>query len=75
MHKFGHVPELLITFGPSSMLVEPAQLVWGRIAVDYRVPEALKGPLSALYGTWFSMYRGFMMAVALLRLVAIWLLL
>ena len=75
VHKFGHVPELLITFGLSYILVELVQLVWGRIAVDYRVPEALKGPLFTLYGTQFPMYRGFMMAVALLMLVAIWLLL
>ena len=75
VHKFGHVPELLITFGLSYILVELVQLVWGRIAVDYRVPEALKGPLFTLYGTQFPMYRGFMMAVALCMLLAIWLLL
>ena len=75
VHKFGPVPELLITFGLSYILVELVQLVWGRIAVDYRVPEALKGPLFTLYGTQFPMYRGFMMAVALFMLVAIWLLL
>ncbi|CDS49790.1 High-affinity branched-chain amino acid transport system permease protein LivH (TC 3.A.1.4.1) [Polaromonas sp. CG9_12] len=75
VHKFGHVPELLITFGLSYILVELVQLVWGRIAVDYRVPEALKGPLFTIYGTQFPMYRGFMMAVALFMLVAVWLLL
>ena len=75
VHKFGHVPELLITFGLSYILVELVQLVWGRIAVDYRVPEALKGPLFTLYGTQFPMYRAFMMAVALCMLLAIWLLL
>ncbi len=75
VHKFGHVPELLVTFGLSYILVELVQLVWGRIAVDYRIPEALKGPLFTLYGTQFPMYRGFMMAVALLMLVAVWLLL
>ena len=75
VHKYGHVPELLITFGLSYILVELVQLVWGRIAVDYRVPEALRGPLFTLYGTQFPMYRGFMMAVALFMLVAIWLLL
>ena len=75
VHKFGHVPELLITFGLSYILVELVQLVWGRIAVDYRIPEALKGPLFTLYGTQFPMYRGFMMAVALLMLVSVWLLL
>ena len=75
VHKFGHVPELLITFGLSYILVELVQLVWGRIAVDYRIPEALKGPLFTLYGTQFPMYRGFMMLVALFMLLAVWLLL
>jgi branched-chain amino acid transport system permease protein len=75
VHKFGHVPELLITFGLSFVLLELVQLSWGRLPVDYKVPAALDGPLFTLYGTQFPMYRGFMMLVALLMLVSIWLLL
>ena len=75
VHPFGHVPELLITFGLSYIILELVQLVWGRSSVDYRVPAALDGPLFTLYGTQFPMYRGFMMAVALLMLLAVWLLL
>jgi branched-chain amino acid transport system permease protein len=75
VHKFGHVPELLITFGLSFIILEVVQLVWGTSSVDYRVPALLSGPLFTLYGTQFPMYRGFMMLVALLMLVAIWLLL
>jgi branched-chain amino acid transport system permease protein len=75
VHKFGHVPELLITFGLSYIILELVQLVWGRSSVDYRVPEALSGPLFTLYGTQFPIYRGFMMAVAIAMLVAVALLL
>ena len=75
VHKFGHVPELLITFGLSYILLEMVQLVWGRSSVDYRVPAELSGPLFTLYGTQFPIYRGFMMLVALLMLLAVWLLL
>ena len=75
VHKFGHVPELLITFGLSYILLELVQLVWGRSSVDYRVPVALDGPLFTLFGTQFPVYRGFMMAVAVAMLVAVWLLL
>ena len=75
VHKFGHVPELLITFGLSFILLEMVQLVWGTSSVDYRVPAALDGPLFTIFGTQFPMYRGFMMLVALLMLVALWLLL
>lgn len=75
VHHFGHVPELLITFGLSYIILELVQLIWGRSSVDYRVPEELSGPLFTLYGTQFPMYRGFMMGVALLMLLAIGLLL
>ena len=75
VHKFGHVPELLITFGLSYIILELVQLVWGRSSVDYRVPVALDGPLFTIFGTQFPMYRAFMMGVALLMLLAIWLLL
>ncbi len=75
VHIFGHVPELLITFGLSYILLELVQLVWGRGPLDYRVPAELDGPLFTIYGTQFPMYRGFMMGVALLMLVSIWLLL
>jgi branched-chain amino acid transport system permease protein len=75
VHKFGHVAELLITFGLSFIILEMVQLIWGTSSVDYRVPAELSGPLFTLYGTQFPIYRGFMMFVALLMLVAIWLLL
>jgi len=75
VHKFGHVPELLITFGLSFIVLEMVQLIWGTSSVDYRIPAALDGPLFTLYGTQFPTYRAFMMLVALLMLLAIWLLL
>jgi len=75
VHRFGHVAELLITFGLSFVILELVQLTWGRSAVDYRVPAILDGPLFTLYGTQFPMYRAFMMLVALLMLVSVWLLL
>jgi branched-chain amino acid transport system permease protein len=75
VHHFGHVPELLITFGLSYIILELVQLVWGRSSVDYRVPLELDGPLFTVFGTQFPKYRAFMMGVALVMLVAVWLLL
>lgn len=75
VHKFGHVPELLITFGLSFIILEMVQLIWGTSSADYRVPKELSGPLFTIFGTQFPMYRGFMMLVAVLMLIAIWLLL
>ena len=48
VHKYGHVPELLITFGLSYVIVELVQLIWGRIAVEFRPPEFLQGPAFTL---------------------------
>jgi branched-chain amino acid transport system permease protein len=43
VHRFGHVPELLVTFGLSYVALEVVQLVWGRTAVPFQVPPALQG--------------------------------
>jgi branched-chain amino acid transport system permease protein len=48
VHKFGHVPELLVTFGLSYVIVELVQLVWGRLALEFRPPEVLQGPAFTL---------------------------
>ena len=73
--KFGHVPELLVTFGLSYLILEVVQLVWGRSTVPYGLPEQLQGPLFTLYGTQFPKSRSFIMLVALLMLASVWLLL
>jgi branched-chain amino acid transport system permease protein len=73
VHKYGHVPELLFTFGLSYVVVELVQLVWGRSAVPYKIPAELDGPLFTLFTTTFPAYRGFMMLVAVVMLLSIWL--
>ncbi|MDQ2990788.1 MAG: branched-chain amino acid ABC transporter permease, partial [Pseudomonadota bacterium] len=75
LHKFGHVVELLFTFGLSYLMVELVQLIWGRAAVPYPIPKELDRPLFTLFATSFPMYRGFMMLVALSMLAGIWLVL
>ncbi|MEJ6023222.1 branched-chain amino acid ABC transporter permease [Ramlibacter sp. PS4R-6] len=75
VHHFGHVPELLITFGLSYLIVEIVQLMWGRSAMDYRKPGWLDYPAFHIFGTNFPMYRVFMMGVAFAMLAALWLLL
>jgi branched-chain amino acid transport system permease protein len=75
LHKYGHIPELLFTFGLSFLIVELVQLVWGRAAVRYPIPKELDGPLFTLFSTSFPIYRGFMMLIALSMLVSVYLLL
>lgn len=75
VHKFGHVPELLVTFGLSYLILELVQLVWGRATVPYGLPTQLQGPLFTLFGTQFPKSRSFIMLLALLMLLSVWLLL
>lgn len=48
VHKFGHVAELLITFGLSYIFLELVQLIWGRTALEFKPPEILQGPAFTL---------------------------
>ncbi len=73
VHKFGHVPELLITFGLSYLILEVVQLVWGRSSMDYRLPEQLEGPLFTVYGLSFPKSRAFVALVALVMMTSLWL--
>ena len=75
VHKFGHVPELLVTFGLSYLILELVQFVWGRSTVPYGLPTQLQGPLFTIYGTQFPKSRSFIMLVAVLMLISVWLLL
>ena len=75
VHTFGHVPDLLVTFGLSYLILELVQLLWGRSTVPYGLPTQLQGPLFTLYGTQFPKSRSFIMLVALVMLASVWLLL
>jgi len=73
VHRYGHVAELLFTFGLAYLIEEAVHLVWGRSSLDYRVPPDLDGPLFTIYGSAYPAFRGFMMLVAMAMLVSIWL--
>lgn len=104
VHPYGHVPELLVTFGLSYVVLELVQLIWGRTAVEFQPPELLRGSAFTLINhsaegmrliwgaaatdlctaadaavrvvcTPFPATRAFMMVIALLMLVSLWLLL
>ena len=104
VHKFGHVPELLITFGLSFVVFELVILTWGRLGVDFPPPEVLRGSAFTIINSsatglqlvagaapaamcsavdpgvhvacsQFPATRAFMMMIALVMLVALWLLL
>jgi branched-chain amino acid transport system permease protein len=71
-HRYGHIAELLFTFGLAFLIEEVVHLIWGRTAVDYKVPESLDGPLFTLFSTSFPAYKGFMMLVSVGMLFALY---
>ncbi len=75
VHKFGHVAELLFTFGLAYVIEEVVHLIWGRAPVDYRIPDELDFTLFTLFTTQYPAYRGFMMLVSVGMLIALYLLL
>jgi branched-chain amino acid transport system permease protein len=75
VHRYGHVAELLFTFGLAYLIEEAVHLVWGRAAVEYRIPAALDGPMFSIFTSQYPIYRGFMMLVSVMMLVSTWLVL
>ena len=71
IHRYGHVAELLFTFGLAFIIGEIVPLVWGRAPVPYRVPAGLDAPLFTVAGNAYPAYRLFMMLVAVLMFAAL----
>lgn len=75
VHKFGHVAELLFTFGLAYVIEELVHLIWGRAPVDYRVPSELDFSLFTVFTSQYPAYRTFMMFISISMLISLYLLL
>jgi branched-chain amino acid transport system permease protein len=64
VHKHGHVPELLFTFGLAYLIEESVVMGWGRNPIENRVPPSLDFPLFTLFSTSYPAYKAFMMLVS-----------
>src|SRR6266566_4583231 len=53
VHGFGHIAELIFTFGVAILIEEVVQLVWGRPAKSYQVPVLLDFPLFRVMSSSF----------------------
>ena len=75
VHRFGHVAELIFTFGVALLIEEAVALVWGRPARGYQIPAVLDFPLFRVFGASFPAYKAFMLLVAVAIFVFIFLIL
>jgi branched-chain amino acid transport system permease protein len=72
VHKFGHVAELLFTFGLFFVFEELVQMVWGKVPVPYEIPDSLDFALFTWLGLEYSAYRVFMVLCSLGIMVALY---
>jgi len=73
VHKYGHVAELLFTFGLAYIIEEIVHLIWGRAPVEYRIPAILDFSAFSIYSTQYPAYRVFMMLVSVAMLAGLYL--
>ena len=65
VHQYGHVPELIFTFGLALLIEELVEFIWGKSQKAYRAPEALDFMAFSIAGNTFPAYKVFMIFVAL----------
>ena len=75
VHKHGHVAELLFTFGLAFMIEELVQMIWGKVPVDYRVPQLLNFSAFTLFDTTYPAFRMFMLLTSFATFIGLLLLL
>ena len=75
VHQHGHVAELLFTFGLAYIIEEVVKIVWGKMAVPYKIPAILDFSAFELFGTQYPAYRLFMLVISILMLISLWYLL
>ena len=71
VHRHGHVPELLFTFGLAYIIEEVVQMIWGKLPVNFAVPRSLDFSAFTIFSTNYPAYKMFMLAVAILIFAAL----
>ena len=66
VHQYGHVPELIFTFGLALLIEEIVQFFWGKNQVPYDAPEVLQFALFSIGTNEIQAYKVFMIAISVL---------
>jgi len=65
VHAYGHVGELMFTFGLSYVVQEVVVTIWGRSPLPATIPPSLNFTLFSVFGLEYSAYRVLMLFVSL----------
>lgn len=75
VHRYGHLHEVLLTFGLAYIIEELVKLFFGNYAVGYHAPVSLQFAAFRLFGANYPFYRLFIALVAVAMFVALYALL
>ncbi len=64
VHQYGHVPELIFTFGLALLIEEVVQFIWGKNQMPYEIPEVLNFTAFAIAGNSIPAYKIFMIFIS-----------
>jgi branched-chain amino acid transport system permease protein len=65
VHQYGHVPELIFTFGLALLIEEVVQFIWGKNQMAYEPPEVLQFVLFSIGDNSVFAYKIFMICVSM----------
>lgn len=64
VHQYGHVPELIFTFGLALLIEELVQFLWGKNQMPYNVPEILNFTAFSIAGNSIPAFKIFMIFIS-----------
>lgn len=65
VHQYGHVPELIFTFGLALLIEEVVQFFWGKDQIPYEAPEILNFAAFSISVYDIAAYKVFMIFLSL----------
>ena len=71
VHKFGHVPELIFTFGLAFLIEEVVQFFWGVNLMAFDLPPVMNFTLFSIGGNAFPAYKFFMIAITVVMFLTL----
>ena len=64
VHQYGHVPELIFTFGLALLIEELVQFIWGKNQMPFNIPEVLNYTAFSVAGNSIPAYKIFMIFIS-----------
>lgn len=71
VHQYGHVPELIFTFGLALLIEEIVQFIWGKDQMPYSIPEVLNFTALSIAGNAIPAYKVFMIFTSVAIFIAL----